>query len=181
MKLIILYAPLICSGVPRGGENGAPARASKAGGHLKSEITKIKMLQLGDFSYCRATTTQSCKWASFWSPNPARARNNKPESGRSLTFIFEAQFIPKGKFAEWVKICATAGYQKTQCAGVAAGTRFYHTQNINLLDQNMNLNKHKLSLLVNANTAECNVFWHKNKLSRNYPQWRYRHKRNYLG
>ena len=36
-------------------------------------------------------------------------------------------------------------------------------------------------MLVNANTAECNVFQYKNKLSRTYPQWRYRHERNYLG
>jgi len=33
------------------------ARASKSGGHPKSEITKIKMVQLDDFSYCKATNT----------------------------------------------------------------------------------------------------------------------------
>jgi len=53
------------------------------------------------------------------------------------------------------------GVSKTWRAGVAAGTRFNHTQNSNHLDQNINLNKHKLSLLVNANTAECNVSQHK--------------------
>jgi len=31
---------------------------------------------------------QSFKRASFWSPYPARARNNKPEPGPSSTFIF---------------------------------------------------------------------------------------------
>jgi len=41
--------------------------------------------------------------------------------------------------------------------GVAGGTRFYHTQNSNHLDQSINLNKHKRSLLVNYNTAKCNV------------------------
>jgi len=38
---------------------------------------------------------QSCKWASFWSPNPARARNHKPEPGQSWTFTFEARFRPE--------------------------------------------------------------------------------------
>ena len=42
------------------------------------------------------------------------------------------------------------GYQKR----VAAGTRFYHTQNSNHLDQKIGLNKYKRSLLVNDNTAE---------------------------
>jgi len=36
--------------------------------------------------------TQSCKRASFASPNPARVRHNKPEPGPGLTFIFEAWF-----------------------------------------------------------------------------------------
>jgi len=52
------------------------------------------------------------------------------------------------------------GYEKTWCAGVAAGTRFYHTQNSNHFDQNLIVDKHKLSLLVNANIAECNVSQH---------------------
>ena len=39
--------------------------------------------------------TQSCKKASFWSLNPARARNNKPEPGPSATFIFENRFRPE--------------------------------------------------------------------------------------
>ena len=33
----------------------------------------------------------------------------------------------------------------------------HHTQNSNHLDQNIDLSKHKLSLLVNDNAAECNV------------------------
>jgi len=32
----------------------------------------------------------------------------------------------------------------------------------NHLDQNINLNEQKINLLVNANTAECNVSQHKN-------------------
>jgi len=35
---------------------------------------------------------QSCKSVSCWSPNPARARNNKPELVPIPTFIFEARF-----------------------------------------------------------------------------------------
>jgi len=55
---------------------------------------------------------------------------------------------------------------KTHCVGVAAGTRFYHTQNSNHLDQNINLNKHKHSLLVNANTAEYNVSQNKKTITK---------------
>jgi len=47
------------------------------------------------------------------------------------------------------------------CADAAAGTWFYHTQSSNHLDQNINLNKHKLSLLVNDCSVECNVSQHK--------------------
>jgi len=36
-------------------------------------------------------------------------------------------------------------------------------------------------MLVNDNTAEDNVCQEKKKLLYNYPQWRYRHKRNFLG
>ena len=41
--------------------------------------------------------TQSCKRASFWSLNPARARNHKPKPGSSPTFIFEARFRPESQ------------------------------------------------------------------------------------
>jgi len=47
--------PVAC----RDGRTGRPPRASKTRGHPKSEITKIKMLELDDFSYCKATNT-SC-------------------------------------------------------------------------------------------------------------------------
>jgi len=30
-------------------------------------------------NYVTLLTRPHCKWASFWRPNPARARNNKPE------------------------------------------------------------------------------------------------------
>ena len=43
---------------------------------------------------------QSCKRASFWSPNPALARH----------IFLRPRLGSKTKFAEWVKICATVGY-----------------------------------------------------------------------
>ena len=49
--------------------------------------------------------------------------------------------------------------------GIAAGTRFYHTQNSNHPDQNIGLNKHKFALLAHDNTAECSVSKEKKKLS----------------
>jgi len=39
--------------------------------------------------------TQSCKRTSFWSPNPARARNPNPEPGSIPTFTLEARFRPE--------------------------------------------------------------------------------------
>ena len=90
---------------------------------------------------------QSCK----------RASNIlKPEPGPSPTFILKPDLGPKAKFTEWVKICAIVGYQKTKCAGIAAGTQFDHTQNSNHLDQNIGLNYHK-SRLFFSDTVECNV------------------------
>jgi len=46
--------------------------------------------------------------------------------------------------------------------GIAAGIQFYHTQNINHLDQNIGLNKHKRNLLVSDNDMECNASQAKN-------------------
>jgi len=43
------------SGMQRDGKAVWRSRASKAGWHPKSEITKIKMLQRDDFSHCKAT------------------------------------------------------------------------------------------------------------------------------
>jgi len=40
---------------------------------------------------------QSCKRALFWSLNPARTRNHKPEYGSRPTFIFEARFRPESQ------------------------------------------------------------------------------------
>jgi len=62
------------------------------------------------------------------------------------------------------------GIKKTCCTGLAASTRFYHTHNSNYLDQNIGLNKPKLSLLVNNNTAECKASQEKANISQNYPR-----------
>jgi len=100
---------------------------------------------------------QSCKRSSFWSPNTTRTRHPflQPDLG------------PKNKFTECIKICATAFYQKTLRTGIASvGYIFCHTQNSNHLDQNIDINKFKLSLLVNDNSAECNV----SQEERSYPE-----------
>jgi len=57
---------------------------------------------------------QSCKRASFWSPNPARSRNHKPESGPSPTFIFQARKpnLPSELFTdECVRDAQLRGYK----------------------------------------------------------------------
>jgi len=43
--------------VCRGGRTGRWPRASKAGGHQKSEIAKMELRYVDDFSYCKATNT----------------------------------------------------------------------------------------------------------------------------
>ena len=67
--------------------------------------------------------TESCKRASFWSLNPARARNHKAKPGSSPTFIFEPH-LGQAKFTKEVTICATPEQQKTLFESVVAGTRF---------------------------------------------------------
>jgi len=85
----------------------------------------------------------------------------KPEPGpkwqaraRHLFFKPDLARKPNLPYESGMRNC---GVSKTECAGVVAGTRFYHTPNSNQLEQNISLNKHKLSVLVNANTAECIV------------------------
>jgi len=56
---------------------------------------------------------QSRKSASFWSPNPARAQNHKPNLGQSRHLFLKLDLGPKAKFTDWVKICATVECQKT--------------------------------------------------------------------
>ena len=51
--------------------------------------------------------TQSCKRASCWSLNPARARNHKPTPGSSPTFIFEARFRPESQIYKGSYVAVT--------------------------------------------------------------------------
>jgi len=95
----------------------------------------------------------------------------KPEPGPSPTFIFEARFRPVNHIYRVRQDMRNCALSKTvMYVGVAAGTRLYHIRNSNHFDQNICLNKHKLRLLVNDNTAKCNVSQEIKKLSRNYPR-----------
>ena len=67
--------------------------------------------------------TQSCKRASFWSLNPARARNRKPKPSSSPTFILEARFRPESQPRE-LRYAQLQSNKKTLFAGIVAGTRF---------------------------------------------------------
>ena len=124
-------------------------------------------------------TTQSCKWASFWSLNPARDRNHKPEPGSSLTFIFEARFRPESQIYRGSSDMRNCGETKNVMCRCNCRYTVYHTQNSNHLDQNVGIIWHKRIMLVNDNTAEYTVSQRKTitKLS----TMRYRHKRNFLG
>ena len=57
----------------------------------------------------------------------------------------------------------------------------YHTENNNHIDHNIGIIWHKLSMLINDSTVECNVSQEKKRQSRTYLRWRYGHKRNFLG
>ena len=82
-------------------------------GHRRNYfLNDRKILSQYGHNVRKGRLVQSSKWASFRSPNPARVRNHKPEPGPSPEFIYEARFRPETKFAELVRICATAGYQK---------------------------------------------------------------------
>jgi len=82
-------------------------------GHRRNYfLNDRKILSQFGHNVRKGRLVQSSKWASFRSPNPARVRNHKPEPGPSPEFIYEARFRPETKFAELVRICATAGYQK---------------------------------------------------------------------
>jgi len=77
--------------------------------------------------------TQSCKKASFWSLNPARARNRKPEPGSSPTFIFEARFMPESRIyrGSWDK--RNCGVMKNLVCRGSCRYTVYHNENSNHL------------------------------------------------
>jgi len=66
-------------------------------------------------------------------PQPGMGKLNlKPKTGpspksqaRARLLFLKPDLAPKAKFTEWVKVCATAGQEKTWCTGVAAGTRLF--------------------------------------------------------
>jgi len=66
----------------RGGANGATAPGIQ-GGHPKSEITKIKLLQLVGFSYCTVTNI-SC----IYGRNEKRQTGRNSRGAKSLCFSY---------------------------------------------------------------------------------------------
>jgi len=101
--------------------------------------------------------TQSCKRASFWSLNPARARNHKPKPGSRPTFIFEAQFRPESQIYQGSYDMRNCRVTKNVVCRCSCRYTLYHTQDNNHLDQNIGISCHKRSMLVNDNTAECEI------------------------
>jgi len=77
------------------------------------------------------------------------------------------------------------GVTKNVVCGCNCRHTVCHTENSSDLDQNIGIIRNKRSMFVNDNSllrnVEYNVSQEKNKLSRNYLRWRYRHKRNFLG
>jgi len=57
------------------------------------------------------------------------------------------------------------GVTKKLCWGRAAGTRFITPKIATTLTKNIGIIWHKRSMLVNDNTAECNISQEKKKLS----------------
>ena len=101
--------------------------------------------------------TQSCKRASFWSLNPARARNHKPKPGSSPTFIFEARFRPESQIYQGSYDMRNSRVTKNVICRCSCRYTLYHTENNNHLDQNIGIIWHKRSMFVNDNTVECGI------------------------
>jgi len=127
------------------------------------------------------TGEQNCKRASFWSRAPAQARNRKPEPVPSPSFIFEAQFRPESQIYRLSWSMCHCGVTKNVVCLCSCRFKVHITPKIAaILTKTLALNKHKFALLVNDNTAECNVS-QKKKLSPSHPCWGYTHERKYLG
>jgi len=62
-----------------------------------------------------------------------------------------------------------SGVTKNFVFGYSCRYTIYHTQNNNHLDQNIGVIWHKRRILVNDNTAECNVSQEKKETITNYP------------
>jgi len=72
--------------------------------------------------------TQSCTRASFWSLNPAGARNHKPEPGSSPTFIFEARFRVESHIYRGSWNMRNCGVTKNVVFGHSCRNTVHHTQ-----------------------------------------------------
>jgi len=103
--------------------------------------------------------TQSCKRASFWSLNPARASNHKPEPDSTPTFIVEARFKPESQIYRRNYDMRNCGVTKNVVCRCSCRhpTRFFTQKNSNHLDQTIGIIWHKRSMLVNDN-AECGLW-----------------------
>jgi len=96
--------------------------------------------------------------------------------------MFEAaRFRPESQIYRGGKDMRNCGVTKNAVCRWSWRYTVCNTENGNHLDQNIGIVWHKRRMLLNDNTAEHNVSQEKKKLSRNYPQWRYRRKRNFLG
>jgi len=49
-----------------------------------------------------------------------RVVNGPQFEARTRNLVLKSDLCPKAKYTKWVKICATAGFEKTLCAGIAA-------------------------------------------------------------
>jgi len=86
----------------------------------------------------------------------------KPEPGPSLTFNFETRFRPESQIYQVSQVKRNCGVSKNVVCVYSCMTK---CMVLSYLDQNIGLNKHKPSLLVNDNVAECNVSQENMKLS----------------
>ena len=99
----------------------------------------------------------------------------RPEPETTSPNSARAQFRPDNQISRVSQDMRICGVQKNVVYGYSCKCTVLSQH-----DHNIGLNKHKLSLLVNANAADCNISQEKMKISGNYPRWHYRHQRNYL-
>ena len=84
---------------------------------------------------------QSCTRASFWSLNPARARNHSPNPAR-------ARFRPESQIYRASYDMRYCGITKHIVCGCSCRYTVYRTQNTNHLEQNIGIIWHRHSMLA---------------------------------
>ena len=99
----------------------------------------------------------------------------RPEPETTSPNSARARFRPENQISRVSQDMRICGVQKNVVYGYSCKCTVLSHH-----DHNIGLNKHKLSLLVNANAADCNISQEKMKISGNYPRWHDRHQRNYL-